>query len=182
MCQACDIVRLATSTIKTPTARGNAQVHNSRLVATASTGNFKSAQVGVTTNETRRTYAAEDAFELEMPTRILSLNEANEWLAMIAEAEGVDAPLVFKTTLSKNTEAVALSTDWCIAVRDSKPTQLLLLHEMAHLLCANKNHGTEFRTELVRLVRRYISLPHAASLHKTFTDTCLTVKPFKSTS
>ena len=158
------------------------RVHNSQPVATASTGNFKSAQVGVTTSETQRTYAAEDAFELEMPTRTLSLDEANDWLAMIAGAEGVDSPLVFKSTLSKNTEALAIPTDWCIAVHDSNPTQLLLLHEMAHLLCANKNHGTEFRTELIRLVRRYISLPHAASLHKTFTDRSLTVKPFKSTS
>ena len=145
-------------------------------------GNFKSAQVGVTTSETDRTYAAEDALELEMPTRVLSLTDANDWLAMIAEAEGVDSPLIFKAILSKNTEALALSTEWCIAVRDSKPTQLLLLHEMAHLLCVNKNHGAEFRTELVRLVRRHISFPHAASLHKTFTDKSLTVKPFKSTS
>jgi hypothetical protein len=128
----------------------------------------------VTTSETERTYAAEDAFELEMPTRTLSLDEANDWLAMIAEAEGVDSPLVFKSKLSKNTEALALSTEWCIAVRDSKLTQLLLLHEMAHLLCANKNHGTEFRTELIRLVRRYISFPHAAALHKTYTENQLT--------
>ena len=57
----------------------------------------------MTSSETQRTYSAEDAFELEMPTRVLSLIEANEWLAMIAEAEGVDSPLVFKTSLSKNT-------------------------------------------------------------------------------
>ncbi len=132
----------------------------------------------MTTSETQRTYAAEDAFELEMPTRTLSLTEANDWLAMIAEAEGVDAPLVFKTTLSKNTEALAMSTEWCIAVRHSKPTQLLLLHEMAHLLCVNKNHGREFRTELVRLVRRYISFPHAAALNKTFTENKLTTVQF----
>jgi len=136
----------------------------------------------VTTNEIQRTYAAEDAFELEMPTRVLSLNEANDWLAMIAEAEGVDSPLVFKSKMSKSTEALALPTNWCIAVRDSNPTQCLLLHEMAHLLCANKNHGAEFRTELIRLVRCYISFQHAVALHKTFIDTNLSVKPFKSTS
>ena len=132
----------------------------------------------MTTSETQRTYSAEDAFELEMPTRVLSLIEANEWLAMIAEAEGVDSPLVFKTSLSKKTEALALSTDWCIAVRDPNPTQLLLLHEMAHLLCANKNHGIEFRTEFVRLVRRYISFPHAAALHNKFIDSKLIITPF----
>ena len=137
-------------------------------------------QVGVTTSEANRTYAAEDAFELELPTQALSLNEANEWLTMIAEAEGVDKPIVIKSSMSKNTDALAFSNEWCIAVRKSKPTQLLLLHEMAHLLCANKNHGTEFRTELVRLVRRYISLPHAAALHKTYVDSELTISPFQA--
>ena len=136
----------------------------------------------MTTSETQRTYAAEDAFELEMPTRTLSLDEANDWLAMIAEAEGVDSPIVFKSKLSKNTEALAISTDWCIAVRDSYPTQLLLIHEMAHLVCANKNHGTEFRTELVRLVRRYISFHHAAALHATFAEHYLPMTSFASSA
>ena len=139
-------------------------------------------QVGVTNSEANRTYGAEDAFELELPTRALSLDEANDWLAMIAEAEGVDRPIVIKSSMTKNTDALAFSNEWCIAVRKSKPTQLLLLHEMAHLLCANKNHGTEFRTELVRLVRRYISFPHAAALHKTFIDSKLTVASFTAIS
>ena len=161
---------------RTPTAQESARVHNSQLVATASTANFKSTQVGVTTNETARTYAAEDAFELEMPTRVLSLTEANDWLAMIAEAEGVDQPLVFKSKMSKNFVALAISTEWCIAVRESNPTQLVLLHEMAHLLCANKNHGIEFRTEFVRLVRRYISFPHAAALYNSFISSSLSAQ------
>ena len=135
----------------------------------------------MTTSETERTYAAEDAFELEMPTRVLSLTEANDWLAMIAEAEGVDSPLVFKSTMSEKYDAFALPADWCIAVRVSNPTQLLLLHEMAHLLCANKNHGIEFRTELVRLVRYNISFPHAAALQKTFVDSILKVAPLLAT-
>ena len=136
----------------------------------------------MTTSESQHTYAAEDAFEIEMPTRVLTLTEANDWLAMIAETEGVDRPLVFKSKMSKNTDALALSSEWCIAVRKTNLTQLLLLHEMAHLLCANKNHGTEFRTEFVRLVRRYISFPHAAALHKKFVDKGLTSPSFKSTT
>ena len=160
----------------------DARVRSFQLVATASTVSFKSGQADVTTSEAERTYAAEDAFELEMPTRTLSLDEANDWMAMIADAEGVDSPVVFKTKMSKNTEALAFSKDWCIAVRKSNSTQLLLLHEMAHLLCANKNHGTEFRTELVRLVRRYISLPHAAALHNAFIEENLTTAPIISTT
>ena len=111
-----------------------------------------------------------------MPTRVLSLTEANDWLAMISEAEGVDQPTVFKSKMSKNFVALAISTKWCIAVHDSNPTQLLLLHEMAHLLCANKKHGTEFRTEFVRLVRRYISFPHAAALYNSFISSSLSAQ------
>ena len=175
MFQASDTVPLVTSTMKTLTAQVVARVQISLVVATASTVRFKSVRVGVTTSEADRTYAAEDAFELEMPSRALSVDEANEWVAMIAEAEGVDRPIVFKSKMSKSTIALAFSDEWCISVRKSNPTQLLLLHEMAHLLCANKNHGTEFRNELVRLVRGYISLPHAAALQKTFVENKLSV-------
>ena len=87
------------------------------MVVTASTASFKSVRVDVIPREADLTYAAEDAFEIEMPTRTLSLDEANEWLAMIAEAEGVDSPVVFKSKMSKNTEALAFSKDWCVAVR-----------------------------------------------------------------
>lgn len=142
---------------------------------------IRSVRVGVTTSETNRTYEAEDELELEMPTRVLSIVEANEWISMIAENEGVDQPIVFKMQMSQKIDALAFSDEWCIAVRKSKPTQLLLLHEMAHLLCANKNHGTEFRTELVRLVRCYVSLPHAAALHKTFVGNELAISPFSAT-
>ena len=37
---------------------------------------------------------AKDALKLEMRTRVLSLNEANQWLAIIADAERVDSLVV----------------------------------------------------------------------------------------
>jgi hypothetical protein len=42
--------------------------------------------------------------------------------------------------------------------------QLLLLHELAHLACANKGHGAEFQQQLVEYVRKYVSITHAAEL------------------
>ena len=98
----------------------DARVRSFQLVATASTVRFKSGQANVTISEAERTYTAEDAFELEMSTRTLSLGEANDWLEVIAKAEGVDSPVVFKSKMSKNIEALAFSKDWCIAVRKSK--------------------------------------------------------------
>ena len=78
--------------------------------------NIKSGRVGVTTSEADRTYAAEYAFEDEMPGRTLSLDEANSWLAMIAETEGVDRPVAFKLAMSKDLAGLAFNDQWCIAV------------------------------------------------------------------
>ena len=45
-------------------------------------------------HEVSGTYAVEDVFELEMPTWVLGIDNAGEWLVMIAEDEGVDHPVV----------------------------------------------------------------------------------------
>ncbi len=106
--------------------------HNDRLVL-----------VGVASSEASGTYAVEDAFELEMPTRELGLDEAGEWLMMIADNEGVDHPVVSRVAMSRSLQGLAFVDDWCISVRKKKMSQLLLVHEMAHLLEAN--HGQRFR-------------------------------------
>jgi hypothetical protein len=132
------------------------------------------------TNETDRSNSAEDALQLEMPTRSLTINEASEWLQVIAENEDVDPPVLLQKALSRSVQGLAVSDEWCIAVRSRKPNQLLLLHELAHLVCANKNHGTEFRSQVVRFVRRYVSVLHAARLHALYEEAGLSVDPFPS--
>ena len=132
------------------------------------------------TNETDRSNTAEDTLQLEMPTRALTILEASEWLQVIAENEDVDPPVLLQKALSRSVQGLAISADWCIAVRSKKPNQLLLLHEMAHLVCANKNHGTEFRTQVVRFLRRYVSVTHAARLHTLYEEAGLSVDPFSS--
>ena len=144
--------------------------HNDRLV-----------QVGVASSEASGTYAVEDAFELEMPTRILWLDEAGEWLMMIADNEGVDHPVVSQMAMSRSLQGLAFVDEWCISVRKKKMSQLLLVHEMAHLVCANGGHGREFRTQVVTFVRRYVSLAHAARLHEMYAAAGLGVESFLST-
>jgi predicted metal-dependent hydrolase len=163
-----------------PSAQANALVRNSLVAETACHHNDKSVRAGMQTNETDRSNAAEDALQLEMPTRALTILEASEWLQVIAENEDVDPPRLTHKRLSRNLQGLAISADWCIAVRSKKPNQLLLLHEMAHLVCANKNHGTEFRTQVVRFVRRYVSVTHAARLHALYEEAGLSVDPFSS--
>ena len=144
--------------------------HNDRLV-----------RVGVASSEDSGTYAVEDAFELEMPTRVLGLDEAGEWLVMIAENEGVDHPVVSRMAMSRSLQGLAFVDEWCISVRKKKMSQLLLVHEMAHLVCANGGHGREFRTQVVTFVRRYVSLTHAVRLHEMYMAAGLGVESFSST-
>ena len=157
------------------------QGHSFQLGATVLEHNDRLVQVGVASSEASGTYAVEDAFELEMPTRVLGLDEAGEWLMMIADNEGVDHPVVSQMAMSRSLQGLAFVDEWCISVRKKKMSQLLLVHEMAHLVCANGGHGREFRTQVVTFVRRYVSLAHAVRLHEMYVAAGLSVEPFAAT-
>jgi hypothetical protein len=131
--------------------------------------------------EASRTYEVESAFEAAMPTRTLTLTAAHDWLEELCRAEDIDTPDLRQARMRPPTEAAAIHDEWCILVADIAPTQHTLLHELAHLSCANRNHGREFRTELVRFLRRYVSLEHAADLHARFVSADLPVDPFAAT-
>lgn len=128
------------------------------------------------------TYEVENFFEDSMPTRALTLCEARAWLLTICEQEDIDVPHLDTAPLAKNTEAVAIAETWCILVNDIAPTQHTILHELAHFLCANKGHGKEFRTALVALLRRHVSIQHGAHLHSLFVAKGLSIEPFAATS
>ncbi|MBU3704001.1 MAG: hypothetical protein FGM42_06465 [Ilumatobacteraceae bacterium] len=131
--------------------------------------------------EAARTYEVEAAFESAMPTRSLTMAEARSWLEELCRAEDIDTPGLHRARLRPSIDAAAVHDEWCILVADVAPTQHTLLHELAHLSCANRNHGREFRTELVRFLRRYVSLEHAANLHTRFVSADLSVDPFAAT-
>lgn len=135
----------------------------------------------VLTDEVARTYEVETAFDDVMPTRVLTLTEARAWLEELCRAEDIDTPMLDVARMGRATEAVAIPEEWCVLVSDVAPTQHTLLHELAHLSCANRGHGREFRTQLVRYVRRYVSVEHAAWLHAKFVDSGLSIDPFAAT-
>ncbi len=127
------------------------------------------------------TYEVEAAFEDAMPTRSLTIAEAREWLEGVCRAEDLDTPDLHVARLRPMFEAAAIHDEWCLLVADVAPTQHTLLHELAHLSCANRGHGREFRTQLVRFLRRWVSLDHAADLHRRFVAAGLSVDPFAAT-
>ena len=162
--------------------RGIVRGHSFLLDVTALEHNDRLVRVDVTSSEASGTYLVEDAFELEMPTRVLGLDEAGEWLVMIADNEGVDHPVVSHMEMSRSLVGLAFVDEWCISVRKKKMSQLLLVHEMAHLVTANGGHGHEFRTQVVTFVRRYVSLAHAVRLHGMYVAAGLSVEPFAATN
>ena len=131
--------------------------------------------------EVTLTYEVEQKFAEAMPTRTLLMSEASAWLRDICEQEDLDVPQLDSHVLPRRTEAVAIAETWCILINGVAPTQHTILHELAHLSCANKGHGKEFRTQLVAYIRRYVSLEHAAHLHSLFTSAQLSVEPFSAT-
>jgi len=127
------------------------------------------------------TYEVEAAFEDAMPTRSLTIAEARAWLEDVCRAEDLDTPDLHVARLRPTFEAAAIHDEWCLLVADVAPTQHTLLHELAHLSCANRGHGREFRTQLVRFLRRWVSVDHAADLHRRFVAAGLPVDPFAAT-
>jgi len=135
----------------------------------------------VSPTEAAQTYEVEAAFEAAMPTRELTLREAREWLEELCRAEDLDTPDLQVARLKPAFEAAALPDEWCLLVANMAPTQHTLLHELSHLACANRGHGREFRTQLVRYLRRWVSVDHAADLHARFMSAGLSVDPFAAT-
>ena len=135
----------------------------------------------MTSTEAALTYEVESGFEEAMPTRTLGVAEARDWLEELCRAEDLDTPELHVASLKPAFSAAALPDEWCVLVADVAPTQHTLLHELAHLSCANRGHGREFRTQLVRYLRRYVSVEHATELHRRFTVAGLGVDPFAAT-
>jgi hypothetical protein len=109
---------------------------------------------------------AEAALEKELPTRRLTLAEAKEWLERVAHAEDVDPPLIIKVGLPRCVKGALLVDDHVLVVPNDKPSQLTLLHELAHAMgCAG--HGPRFRETLSGLLRQHVSLQHGLCFQRS---------------
>ena len=103
---------------------------------------------------------AEAVLEARLPTKVLNLKQAQAWLQTIAHAEDIDPPIVLKARLARRIEGLAVYDNHAIVVRNSKPTQITLLHELAHFM-GSSGHGPVFRENLTALLRRHLSIQHA---------------------
>ena len=111
--------------------------------------------------DAKRVAAAEAALEAETPTRRLSLAEAQRFVDHVAHAEDFDPPLVVYRTVRGKVDGLAVGDAHAIVVTSKTPSELTLLHELAHFI-GGMDHGPEFQRVYVRLVGGFVSRECAA--------------------
>ncbi len=112
-------------------------------------------------------YRAEALLEQELPSRKLTLKEAQNLVERISHAEDIDPPKVLKLPISRKYDGLAVPSERVIVVRTSRPTQLSIIHEVAHFT-GGMHHGTRFRRIYLELLRRYASVNHHLILTMAF--------------
>ena len=106
---------------------------------------------------------AEALLERELPTRKLTLKEAQDLVDRISHAEDIDPPKVLNFPITRRYDGLALPNERVIVVRTSGPTQLTIIHEVAHFL-GGMDHGARFRRTYLELLRRHVSIDHHSIL------------------
>ena len=106
--------------------------------------------------DAKRVAAAEVALEAEMPTRRLPLEEAQRFVDHVAHAEDFDPPLVVYRKVKAKVDGLAVGDAHAIVVTSTTPSELTLLHELAHFIGA-MDHGPRFQKVYVGLVETYLS-------------------------
>jgi hypothetical protein len=105
--------------------------------------------------DAKRVAAAEAALEAENPTNRLSLEEAQRFVDHVAHAEDFDPPLVVYRKVRANVDGLAVGDAHAIVVTSTTPSELTLLHELAHFI-GSMDHGPRFQEVYVKLVRRFL--------------------------
>ena len=106
--------------------------------------------------DAKRVAAAEAALEAEMPTKRLSLEEAQLFVDHVAHAEDFDPPLVVYRKVRAKVDGLAVGDAHAIVVTSTTPSELTLLHELAHFI-GRMDHGSRFQEVYVKLVGRHHS-------------------------
>jgi len=117
--------------------------------------------------DAKRVAAAEAALEAEMPTNRLSLEEAQLFVDHVAHAEDFDPPLVVYRKVRAKVDGLAVGDAHAIVVTSTNPSELTLLHELAHFI-GGMDHGPRFREVYVGWVERHTSAEQRTKLRRIF--------------
>ena len=120
--------------------------------------------------DAKRVAAAEAALEAETPTRRLSLAEAQRFVDHVAHAEDFDPPLVVYRKVRAKVDGLAVGDAHAIVVTSTTPSELTLLHELAHFI-GGMDHGPRFREVYVGLVDKHLSSKCSSHLQSSLNAT-----------
>ena len=117
--------------------------------------------------DAKRVAAAEAALESETPTRRLSLAEAQRFVDHVAHAEDFDPPLVVYRKVRAKVDGLAVGDAHAIVVTSTTPSELTLLHELAHFI-GGMDHGPRYQEVYVGLVERHTSAEQRTKFRRIF--------------
>jgi hypothetical protein len=117
--------------------------------------------------DAKRVAVAESALEAENPTKRLSLEEAQRFVDHVAHAEDFDPPLVVYRKVRAKVDGLAVGDAHAIVVTSTTPSELTLLHELAHFI-GGMDHGPGFQRVYVGLVGRQVSEEYGTKLFTAF--------------
>jgi hypothetical protein len=106
--------------------------------------------------DAKRVARAEAALEADQPTVRLGLEDAQRFVDHVAHAEDFDPPLVVHRSVRARVDGLAVSHAHAIVVTSTTPSELTLLHELAHFI-GGMDHGPRFQDVYMRLVARHLS-------------------------
>ena len=130
-------------------------------------------------DEQALTYACEDVVIDVLGSRVMSEHELSTWMTDVCEREDVDAPvLVLLPTAGQVVGSSDIDAN-VICLRSRTPSAAVALHELAHVVSRAQNHDVQFRSSLVGVWRRHLSVEHAALLHSLYTATNLDVNAWE---
>jgi hypothetical protein len=90
--------------------------------------------------------------------------QLQEWLNDVCEQEDMDAPALASLHGNSRVAGSADIINNIVCVRGDRPSVAVALHELAHVMSRSEDHDESFRTCIVDLWRRHMSVEHAALL------------------
>lgn len=127
-------------------------------------------------------YSCEDVSDAEYPSRLVKETDVLDFIEAICDSEGLDTPTVLIEPTRGNSLASTDVHTGIVCLHRRVSTVATILHELAHHHVGADHHGTIFRDELVRLIRRHIGVEHAAFLHQLMSRSGLEMSPWQSTA
>ena len=127
-------------------------------------------------DEQALTYACEDVVVDVLGSRVMSEDEMSTWITEVCEREDVDVPVLVILPKKGRIAASTNISGNMICLHARTPSVAVVLHELAHVVSRAPDHDARFRSSVIGIWRRHLSVEHAALLHSLYSATELDVE------